>query len=59
MAIVSPFRAYRNQRTHDKYSWLPPSKRSSAVVIGTKKLGGEAGRETTIVPAICAEQPLA
>jgi len=33
MAIVSPFRGDRNKRTHDKYSWLPPSKRSPAVVI--------------------------
>src|SRR5438132_3474172 len=31
-AIVSPFRGDRNKRTHDKYSWLPPSKRSSDVV---------------------------
>src|SRR3984893_15356858 len=35
MAIVSPFRAGRNNRSHDKYSWLPPSKRSPAVVIRT------------------------
>jgi len=35
MAIVSPFRAGRNKRIHDKYSWLPPLKRNSAVVIRT------------------------
>src|SRR5206468_11305742 len=34
-AIVSPFRADGNKRTHDKYCWLPRSKRGSAVVIRT------------------------
>ena len=33
-AIVSPFRGDRNKRTHDKYSWLPPAKRSSPIDSG-------------------------
>src|SRR5271156_5296703 len=31
--IVSSFRGGRNKRTHAECSWLPPSKRSPAVVI--------------------------
>src|SRR6266446_3143225 len=41
--IVSPFRAGRNKRTHDKYSWLPPSKRNSAVDSGRYSRGAAIG----------------